>query len=221
MKFDIMLIAALLLWGTFHTHAQNNSLLLFTSEEREIILKGDTTTLMAMPPLSSKEGSRALRDTSINVDPLEPLLPILAHRMYLCVTDSNVGGVGIAAPQVGINRNLIWVQRYDKTQMPFEFFINPQILWKSELARKGVEGDLSFPERGEVLRSYVIQVEYQTLKGEKKTEIIEGFTAVIVQHEMDHLKGILLTDRAKEVNDPPYIPAAPHIQFYIPNLPKR
>ncbi len=206
---------------TFAAGGQDIAASHFTAGEKRIILSGDTSLLMAMPPLSSKEGNRALRSISADVDPSDPLLPVLAHRMYLCVTDSNTGGVGIAAPQVGINRNLIWVQRYDKAGKPFELFLNPRILWKSELARKGAEGDLSFPERGEVLRSYVIQLAYQTLSGEKKYEIIEGFTAVIVQHEVDHLYGILLTDRAKETEDTSYVPAEPYIRLYIRNIPGR
>ena len=93
---------------------------------------------------------------------------------------------------------MFWVQRFDKAQRPFELFINPEILWASDLMQKGSEGDLSFDERGFVMRNYAIQIQYEDLKGEIKTEILEGFTSVIFQHERDHLDGILLTDRIKE-----------------------
>ncbi|MBC8882444.1 peptide deformylase [Flavobacterium piscinae] len=103
------------------------------------------------------------------------------------------------APQVGINRNLFWVQRFDKPGEPFEFYINPKIIWRSELLRKGMEGCLSIPEdRGDVYRNYTIKVTYFDLKGNFKEEIVEGFTAVIFQHEEDHLNGILFTDRIIE-----------------------
>src|SRR5690606_21370425 len=106
-------------------------------------------------------------------------------RMLLSVQDE--GGVGIAAPQVGINRRMILVQRFDKPGTPFEVMVNPEILWASELMQKGPEGDLSFEERGLVMRHYVVQIQYYNLNGELKTEILEGFTSVIFQHERDHL----------------------------------
>lgn len=116
---------------------------------------------------------------------------------------STDGGVGIAAPQVGINRKVIWVQRFDKQGEPLEYFINPVITWKSELQNLGPEGDLSIPEfRGQFYRSKVIQLQYVDLKGQKFTEIVEGFTAVIFQHEIDHLFGILISDKKeKELGD--------------------
>lgn len=77
------------------------------------------------------------------------------------------------------------------------------ITWKSELQNLGPEGDLSIPEfRGQFYRSKVIQLQYVDLKGQKYTEIVEGFTAVIFQHEIDHLFGILISDKKeKELND--------------------
>ena len=59
---------------------------------------------------------------------------------------STGSGVGIAAPQVGINRNVIWVQRFDKDGKPLEYFLNPVILWKSQLQNLGPEGDLSITD---------------------------------------------------------------------------
>src|SRR5690606_40368924 len=85
------------------------------------------------------------------------------------------------------NKNMIWVQRYDKTDFPFELYINPKIIWRSKLLRKGGEGCLSIPEqRNDVQRNYSIRLQYWTKEGEIKEELIEGFTAVIFQHEVDH-----------------------------------
>ena len=65
--------------------------------------------------------------------------------------------------------------------------------------RKGAEGCLSIPdERGDVYRNYTIQITYYDAQGNLKEEVIEGFTAVIFQHEIDHLNGILFTERIVE-----------------------
>lgn len=107
-------------------------------------------------------------------------------------------GVGIAAPQVGINRRLIMVQRFDKEGKPFEFYYNIVIKEKRGEKVVGWEGCLSIPAGfGQVERWQDIDVEYDAeVDGKivRKSENIKGFTAVIFQHETDHLKGILFID---------------------------
>lgn len=139
---------------------------------------------------------------SEEIDPLDKNTEILVKRMKESLLSTD-GGVGIAAPQVGINRKVIWVQRFDKKEHPLEYFINPVITWKSELQNLGPEGDLSIPDfYDQFYRSKVITLEYVDLKGEKHSEIVEGFTAIILQHEIDHLFGILISDKKeKEKND--------------------
>jgi len=177
----------------------------FNDAERRLITSGDTTKLLRIIPLSEPEGYKVLKSVSMDVDYSDPLLPLLKERMYKAVTDTSAGGVGIAAPQVGINRNLIWVQRFDKEEAPFEFFINPRIVWRSSLLRRGTEGDLSFSDkRGDVVRSYTIMVTYTGMDGKQHIELLEDFTAVIFQHETDHLFGTLLTDRLEEQKDKIY-----------------
>lgn len=121
----------------------------------------------------------------------------LVTRMIQTVSDTIVGGVGIAAPQVGINKRVVVVQRFDKPGEPFEAYPNIYILEYSEGKRKGPEGCLSVPDqRYDVERSSsVVITYYDCQKGEMVTETIEGFTAVIFQHEVDHLDGIIYTDR--------------------------
>jgi peptide deformylase len=134
---------------------------------------------------------------SADIDPKDPNTAILVERMKLSLLSTG-SGVGIAAPQVGINRRIIWVQRFDKEGKPFEYFLNPVILW-SQLQNLGSEGDLSITDfRDQFYRSKVIQLEYSDLKGKKHTEIVEGFTAVIFQHEIDHLSGILISDKKEK-----------------------
>jgi len=170
-----------------------------TEVERDLILSGDTTQLLRVIQDTVAEETRILRTLSTDIDPHEALLPMLAKRMYLAVTDSLQPGVGIAAPQVGINRNVIWVQRFDKPGEPLELYLNPKITWRSKLLRKGLEGCLSIPDTmGLVLRNYTIRLTYQDIDGMQHEEMVEGFTAVIFQHETDHLYGILFTDRLAE-----------------------
>src|SRR5690606_22917584 len=170
-----------------------------TTAERKLILSGDTAQLMRVIQDTVAAEEAILRKLSVDIDPNDPLLPLLAKRMYLSVTDSLHPGVGIAAPQVGINRNIIWVQRFDKPGEPLELYLNPKIKWRSNLLRKGLEGCLSIPDTmGQVLRNYTIRLTYQDSDGVQHEEMIEGFTAVTFQHETGPLYGILLTDRLAE-----------------------
>lgn len=169
----------------------------FTSYEINLIQSGNESDLMRVYNLSSAEDSIILKSTSIEISPIHPLTQLLAKRMLETVQNPEHLGVGIAAPQVGINRRIMVVQRFDKEENPFEVFINPIITWESKIMQLGPEGDLSFDERGNVFRNYIIAVQYYDLNGNIIDEIIEGFTAVIFQHERDHLDGILLTDKIK------------------------
>ncbi len=173
----------------------------FSETEKMLIISGDTSKMLRVTQTTNNEDLKILMALSNDISYQEPLLSLLAKRMYLSVTDSSTNGVGIAAPQVGINRNLIWVKRFDKTGNPFEFYINPKIVWKSELLQLGAEGCLSIPDlRDDVIRSYAIQISYNTINGSIFTEVIEGFTAVIFQHEIDHLYGVLFPQRVDDQN---------------------
>lgn len=117
-------------------------------------------------------------------------------------TMSERSGVGIAAPQVYISKRVIIVAsrgnpRYpDAPEMDAVVMVNPEILYFSQETCFGEEGCLSVPnERGQVERAQVVKVRYQTLTGEVVETVYEGFPARIVQHEVDHLDGILFVDR--------------------------
>lgn len=166
--------------------------------EKEKTSITNSPEMMRVLNLKNPQDSLVLTSSSKTIKPKHRITRILADKMISTVQNPMHQGVGIAAPQVGINRRMIVVQRFDKPEKPFEVFINPEIIWQSDLMQKGWEGDLSFEERAEVLRNYSIQIQYYTLKGKSKTEVLEGFTAVIFQHEKDHLDGILLTDRKLE-----------------------
>ena len=171
----------------------------FTKEERQVIESGDKKSMLKVIEITDEKELKILKSVSTDIDFNDDLLPTLAERMYMSMRDPANPGIGIAAPQIGINRNIIWVQRFDKEGEPFELYLNPKVTWRSELLRKGKEGCLSIPDiSGDVLRNYTIKLTYQDKTGKQFEEMIEGFTAVVFQHETDHLNGILFTDRMKE-----------------------
>ena len=120
----------------------------------------------------------------------------LAEKMITTVTSPEEDGVGIAGPQVGISRRIVAVQRFDKEGEPFEVYPNISISACRGEKDLGFEGCLSIPgRRGEVARYRDIDITYTSVSSLRDTtESIQGFTAVIFQHECDHLDGILYTD---------------------------
>ncbi len=151
--------------------------------------------------ISNREDSLLLRQKCTDFTPDELSSAEFAHlaeMMIKTVTHPSQDGVGIAGPQVGLTKRVVAVQRFDKEGEPFIVYPNIRIVaYRGDLV-PGPEGCLSVPEcRGEVLRYRDIDIEYtspQTL--DKVRENVKGFTAVIFQHEVDHLEGILYTDRA-------------------------
>jgi peptide deformylase len=128
----------------------------------------------------------------------------LSRLMVATVTHPSQDGVGIAGPQVGLNRRVVAVQRFDEGTIGV--YPNIRIVWASDSLSSGPEGCLSVPgRRGEVLRSGEIVVEYADLAAVREDDSIvdipmiqdtvKGFTAVIFQHEVDHLDGVLYIDR--------------------------
>lgn len=123
-------------------------------------------------------------------------------------------GVGLAATQIGQSLAL-FIMRPDEDSST-EVCINPQILEIIETPVKKLkstkkadtsklEGCLSIPHIWSPLkRAKKVLMEYEDLNGEKKKEWFTGFKAIIVQHEVDHLNGILFTQRALEQNSPLY-----------------
>lgn len=118
--------------------------------------------------------------------------------------ESAVAGVGLAAVQIGIPKKVFIA--YSKSSKKFLSFINPEIVWYSKRKNTGVpdsknkyEGCLSLPGKwGLVSRSKKIKIIYQTLGGQKITRSFSDQIATIIQHEYDHLNGILFIDRILE-----------------------
>jgi peptide deformylase len=142
-------------------------------------------------------GERFLRAPALSVDPMAPWLPHLEARLR--ATLEREQGVGLAAPQIGLSRRVILVQRQDKSddpaQGPIELVLNPEILELGDDCVVGWEGCLSVPAGfGQVERPASIVVAYDLLGGEQLEERVEGWTARIFQHEIDHLDGVLFHD---------------------------
>ena len=171
----------------------------WSARERRLIADGDG--LMRVLQLTDPCDSVILRAVSIEFQ--APMLGSAAYkrlceRMLLTVQNPENEGVGIAAPQVGINRRLVAVQRFDKEGEPFEFYPNIRIVAARGDSLAGREGCLSIPGLwGIVRRSRDIDVRYLNPVTLRDTvENVTGFTAVIFQHETDHLAGIFYTDKA-------------------------
>ena len=175
----------------------------FFSKEEKIIIGTDKDSIMRVWLTTDYEDSIFLRRKAKPLSEKEirsSCFETLKKRMLYTVNDNVQPGVGIAAPQVGISRCLVAVQRFDKPGEPFEFYINPRLVYMSEQKKVGKEGCLSIPDRmGMVARSTDIVVRYvdeHTLK--EKQDTVSGFTAVIFQHEIDHLSGILYIDKLSD-----------------------
>lgn len=185
--------------------------------ELQIINFGVIEEPMRVLQTTDESDLKVLRMTCEELIPEDENLKLLISRMYQTVRDENKPGVGIAAPQVGIARRLFIAQRMDKKDNPFEFFINPEIVWFSNIKRRGEEGCLSIPDAyGDVYRSLAIQITYYDMSGTHFQEVVEGFTAVIMQHEMDHLNGVLFTDRMEEQAEIEYYNASPTGEIVYP-----
>lgn len=182
----------------------------FTKQELSLIHEADS--IMRVLTVDNPEDSVVLRAKSSDLS-AEALrsddFKRLAELMLATVTHPSQNGVGIAAPQVGINRRVVAVQRFDKEEVlpdgsegcPFEVYPNIRIVSMSESLEPGPEGCLSVPDRrGEVMRSREIVIEYADVtrldeEDHMVRETVYGFTAVIFQHEIDHLDGVLYIDR--------------------------
>lgn len=201
-----ILILFIALYGCKNQEVQQDNPITFTSEQVKLLNQGDSLGEMRVLLITNEQDSLILRSQSEDIIyPQDSLLATkLASRMLKTVTSPDNLGVGIAAPQVGILKNMILVQRYDIDSTPFEAYINPKIIKYTKLKQPCLEGCLSIPDRMDTTktRAYAILLEYDNLQGEHKTEMIEDFTAVIFQHEIDHLNGILYLDHLdKEIRD--------------------
>ena len=117
-------------------------------------------------------------------------------------------GVGLAAPQVGVSDRVIvveYIEDEEHEDAPKKLFVmvNPEIKGFSQETELGIEGCLSVPGlQGEVERALAVTVKGQTRRGQPMKVKAKGWMARIFQHEIDHLNGVVFTDRATKVWKP-------------------
>ncbi len=138
-------------------------------------------------------GDEVLREKAAGIEKFDEELKQLVEEMFDTMHEAD--GIGLAAPQVGLSIRLLVTDtsELEKGTQPTAF-INPQIV-ASEGESTFEEGCLSIPGvREEVTRPEKITLEYQTVDGVKKKEDFEGWQARVLQHEIDHLDGVLFID---------------------------
>ena len=174
--------------------------------ERTVITMSDSVMYVCVvsdfeDSLGLRAACRELSEEEITSD----LYEMLARKMVCTVRSPQHGGVGIAGPQVGLHRRIVAIQRLDQPGEPFVVYPNLSIVEHLGDTVRGREGCLSIPgKRGMVPRSEGVIISWtdpQTLQ--TVTEEVHGFTAIIFQHEADHLDGVLYPDRAESVWDDP------------------
>jgi len=174
----------------------------FTKAETEIIRK--STDVMYVTVENDPQDSIILRTPSKELSKKalrSEDFKMLCDKMLSTVNDPAQDGVGIAAPQVGIDRRVVLVMRYDLPDTPFRVYANLRIESMSETRDTLPEGCLSLPPyRGEVPRSTEVVISYTDLETmERVQETVSGYTARIFQHECDHLEGHLYSDRCDSI----------------------
>jgi peptide deformylase len=123
-------------------------------------------------------------------DELRALMDDMLETMYAAP------GIGLAAIQVGVAKRVLVMDlsRDEEARAP-RHFVNPEILWASEETVPYEEGCLSVPEiYEEVERAAKVRLRYLNYAGESVEEEAEGLYAVCIQHEIDHLDGVLFID---------------------------
>lgn len=147
-------------------------------------------------------GEKILEKPSEIVDLNDPTLPELISNMF--DTMRNANGIGLAAPQIGINKRIIVVETKflssSNEEILFkEVFINPKIISYSDYKITTIEGCLSFPElQLSINRPLFIDVEWYNENKVYQCKLLSGLVSIILQHEIDHLNGVLFIDKISQ-----------------------
>lgn len=145
------------------------------------------------------------------------IVKLIEEMKIILNAQTDPPGVGLAAPQIGSALRIFLMKPTKKSLI--SVFINPAIIndkthtmqdktsanRPEPKANSKLEGCLSLPRIwGKVERAKTICIEYTNVEGERKKDCFSGFEAVIIQHELDHLEGILFTQRVVEQNESLY-----------------
>jgi peptide deformylase len=142
-------------------------------------------------------GDPVLRAECQEIKDFDDDLDVLVQSMYKTMDASD--GVGLAAPQIGKPLRLFMIDSthfkdYEKIGVR-RVFINPQIIDETGEDWAFEEGCLSIPDvREDVTRKSSLKIRYQNQKGEFKEDVFDGMNARVIQHEYDHIEGVLFID---------------------------
>lgn len=203
MKFSLVLLIGLTLFSV-------KSMAQFTQDEKILINSGTTETPFRVLKVTDQQDSIFLRQKCSDIEDISDSVDVQILIDRLKTTMAAESGVGIAAPQVGIGRNIFLFTRIDKANYPVIVAINPKIVnHPEETICFKRDGCLSIPGISEnSIRYPWVDVEYTDENGNLIQERLEGysrendFTGIIFQHEFDHLQGVLFTDKlCPEINE--------------------
>lgn len=150
----------------------------------------DVFSIVTIPTPSLRERSVEIAIEEITTPEFQAYLDTLTRTMFVA------DGVGIASPQVGRNIRAIVVN----TGARPECYMNPVITKQSETMMESEEGCLSVPKQyGVVSRHKKVTVEAVNRHGKRVVLELKGFPAIVFQHEIDHLNGVLFIDKASKL----------------------
>lgn len=144
-------------------------------------------TILTVPDALLKQVSQPVETVD---DELRALMDDMLETMYAAP------GIGLAAIQIGVPKRIIVMDlaKEDEPKQP-RYFVNPEITWRSDELFVYQEGCLSVPEiYDDVERPARVRLSYLGYDGNRVEEEAEGLFAVCIQHEMDHLEGVLFID---------------------------
>jgi peptide deformylase len=142
---------------------------------------------------------KRLRQVSEPVKKIDAGIRTLVEDMFESMYEAP--GIGLAAIQLGTSKRVVTMDlaKKDDPKAP-QVFINPEILWASEEKATYEEGCLSIPEfYGDVERPAQVKVKYLDLEGEPHEVEANGLLATCLQHEIDHLNGVLFIDHLSKL----------------------
>jgi peptide deformylase len=120
---------------------------------------------------------------------IQKILPGMFAAMY------QAPGIGLAAPQVGLSQRFVLIDLGEKENREPMILINPEIVAETEEMATREEGCLSLPSQyAEVVRPEKVRVRWQTIHGDRQERDVDGLLATCIQHELDHLEGVLFVD---------------------------
>ena len=150
------------------------------------------------PPLTVHQiGDRVLRQPAKRVAKIDSALRDLVRKMLQTMYSED--GIGLAAPQVGVNKQLLVIDADPENESaPPLVLVNPKILSYSDELAAGQEGCLSIPGVYlDVIRPAAIEVSFKDENGRPSKLKADDLLARVIQHEMDHLNGVLFVDRVE------------------------